>query len=285
MNNMNNMNYDSNIEELVIYRGSRGEDFKTLIRSILRKGNLKEHYSSILIDDESMKIYNDVFTSNTADPNNNYEMYEQMGDVHAGSFLIWYMYRRFPQLQCSEAVKIVARLKINYGARQSFFKIADSLGLWPFISASEDERNHIRKDLLEDILEAFIGATAFIIDNRIRIGVGYAIVYDILAGIFGEIDISLKYEDLYDSITRLKEVFDYFKDAIGTQKKEFIKEEKLTTFTIFRVWNGKIQQIGRGAAARKPDAEQKAAIQALEYLKKHGFEKPVPELYKKFGGY
>lgn len=280
-----NSDIDANIEEPVIYNGSRGDDFKNLILSILRKGKLKEHYISILIDDESMKIYNDVFTSNTANPVDNYEMYEQMGDVLAGSFLVWYMYRRFPQLQCSEAVKIVARLKINYGARQSFFKIGDSLGLWPFISATEDERNHIRKDLLEDILEAFIGATAFIVDSRIRVGVGYAIVYDILAGIFDDIDISLKYEDLYDPITRLKEVFDYFKDAIGTQKKEFIKEEKLTTFTIFRVCNGRIQQIGQGAAARKPDAEQKAALQALDVLKSFGFVKPVPELYKKYGGY
>ena len=34
-------------------------------------------------------------------------------------------------------------------------------------------------------------------------------VNKILEEIFNDIPISLKYEDLYDSITRLKEIFDY----------------------------------------------------------------------------
>ena len=269
--------------ETIVYKGSRGEDFKELIRNILSRSRIKEHYITHLLDDEAMRIYDCVFTSDTADSVNNYEMYEQMGDVLAGSFLIWYMYRRFPHLQCTEAVKIVARLKINYGARASFFEIADKLGFWPFISATEDERSHIRKDLLEDVLEAFIGATAFILDNKIRRGVGYDIVYEILSSIFDEIHISLRYEDLYDAVTRLKEVFDYFKDGIGTQKKHFVKEEKLTTFTLYRVYMGREYVIGRGVAAKKQDAEQKAATEALLLLKRNGFSKPVPELYTKYG--
>ena len=269
-------------ENPVVYRGSRGDDFKKIIRDVLVKSNLKSHYIDLLMSEDSLKVYNDVFTSNTADMENNYEMYEQMGDVLAGSFIIWYMYRRFPHLQCSEAVKIVARLKINYGARQSFFGIGEKLGFWPFITATEEERNREKKDLLEDTLEAFIGATAFILDNNLQHGVGYAVVYNILSSIFDEMDISLKYEDLYDPITRLKETFDYFKDRIGIQEKHSVKDEKLTTFTLFRVFQGRKDEIGVGVAAKKPDAEQKAATQALEYLKLKGFLKPTPSLYIKY---
>jgi dsRNA-specific ribonuclease len=265
-----------------IYYGSRGNDFKQLILSLLKKGKLKDHYIKLLMDDEGLKIYNDVFTSNSANAENNYEVYEQLGDVLAGSFIIWYMYRRFPQLQCPEAVKIVARLKINYGARASFFLIGESLGFWPFITATEEERTRERKDLLEDTLEAFIGATAFILDNKIRQGVGYAIVYDILSSIFDSMTISLKYEDLYDSITRLKEIFDYFKDRIGTQKKDFVKEEKLTTFKIYRIHGGSTQLLGTGIAAKKTDAEQKAAAEAIQNLNRIGFSKPIPEIYLKY---
>ena len=108
-------------------------------------------------------------------------------------------------------------------------------------------------------MEAFIGATAYILDNKIRQGVGYAIVYDILSSIFDSMEISLKYEDLYDSITRLKEMFDHFKDLIGTQEKQFSKDERITTFIVYRIFKGNRYEIGRGMAALKQDAEQKAA--------------------------
>ena len=67
-----------------------------------------------------------------------------------------------------------------------------------------------KKDLLEDTLEAFIGCTEYLLDKAYRPGVGYAIVYDILSDIFDEIPISLRFEDLYDAKTRLKETFDTF---------------------------------------------------------------------------
>lgn len=269
-------------EEPIIEYGLR-EDLKPKIRSILQLGKLKEHYIDKLLDDDSMKIYNDVFTSKTADPDNNYEVYEQLGDVLAGSFIIWYMYRRFPQLKCPAGVKIVARLKINYGSRVTFFDIAEKLGFWKFITASQEEKMRRRKDLLEDTLEAFIGATAFILDNKIREGVGYAIVYDILSSIFNDINISLKYEDLYDAKTRLKEIFDHFKLDIGTVEYKCEREKKedeihsITTCVVNRIYQGRYYQIGIGTAAKKGDAEQKAAEIAIYNLSKLGFSKPNPE--------
>lgn len=270
----------------IIYKGTRGDKFKNLISNILRMGKIKEHYIEVLLDEESLRIYNDVFTSNTADADNNYEVYEQLGDVLAGSFLIWYMYRRFPQLVCPAGVKVVARLKINYGARASFFDIGDKLGFWEYITATEEERLRERKDLLEDVLEAFLGATAFILDNRIRPGVGYAIVYDILSSIFDGIPISLKYEDLYDAVTRLKENFDFYKMNIGTQVKEFTKDinTNLTTFTISRMFNGRKTVLGVGVAAKKQDAEQKAAVIAIKTIETMGFAKPIPGIYQTFSG-
>lgn len=266
-----------------IYLGPRDASFKNMIEGLLKRGKIKDHYINALLTPESMKIYNDVFTSSSANPLENYEVYEQLGDVLAGSFIIWYMYRRFPALMTPEAVKIVARLKINYGSKKSFFPIAEDLGFWKYITASEEQRTREKKPLLEDTLEAFIGATAFIIDNQFRNGVGYAVVYDIMASIFDAMPISLRYEDLYDAITRLKEIFDYFKEEnIGLQEKKFIKEEKLTTFTIYQKYRGRVYELGRGVAATKADAEQKAALQALETLSRNKFVKPLPELYLKY---
>ena len=167
-------------DEKIIYFGPRDEEFKKNIIKVLRLGKIKEHYIYYLLDDESMTIYDAVFTSKTANEIHNYEMYEQMGDGIIMSFLVLYMYRRFPELQCSESVKIVARLKINYGSKNSFFQIAEKLNFWNYITASDEKRSREKKALLEDTLEAFIGATAFILDKKIKMGVGYAIAYKIL---------------------------------------------------------------------------------------------------------
>lgn len=274
-----------------IYFGKRGESFKNLIQSLLVKGKLKKKYINLLTDEESMQLYSQAFTSSSADPNRNYEIFEQLGDVSANKFIVWYSYRRFPQLACPLGVKVVARLRINYGAKQSFFKIANDLGFWDYISASVEQRSHRKKDLLEDSLESFCGVTEYILDMRTRPGVGYAIVYDILSSIFDEIDMSLQYSKLYDAKTRLKETFDKFPE-LG--KIEYVqeKQELIVTSTVYRIIKvhtssnklAVIQKIklGSGSASKKIDAQQKAASHSLDILKRTGFFKEAPEEYKYF---
>ena len=272
-------------QPLVIYYGNRDDNFKSTIFSVFTKGNLKEQYTQWLMSNESLKIFNDVFTSNTANVLENYEVYEQLGDITVNKFIVWYMYKRFPQLNCTQGVKIVARLRINYCSKKSFAMIADSLGFWNYITASEDERNHNKKPLLEDTLEAFFGAIEYIIDKHTLIGVGYAVVFDILDTIFNNLHISLKYEDLYDAKTRLKELFDYLGDKLGSIKYEDDRnaDEKITLSCVYQITphNNRIK-IGEGTASLKADAQQRAAQKAISFLKQQGYFKPVPEEYALF---
>ena len=287
-------------EQKGIYLGSRGSDFKDLINSVLKKGNLKKKYRDMLTDDASMSIYASAFTSELVDPVNNYQVLEQVGDLTGNKFIVNYMYEKFPQLDCAEGVKVVARLRINYGAKQSFSEIARKLGFWPFISATNDLRQRKMKPLLEDVFEAFLGATERILDKKKRIGVGYAIVYDILATIFDDMDISLRYEDLYDPKTRLKELFDVHEESLGPLIYKERKEDMITFSSVYRVQGCKYQErpdgtinkkkiiggkeikIGEGFASLKTDAQQNAASYALENLKKQGWSKPAPEIYRRF---
>jgi len=290
------------------YIGLRGDDFIFFIKKILLKSKMKEKYISLLLTSENLKIYDSVFTSKSSNPDSNYEIFEQLGDLTANKFIVHYMYHRFPQLRCTEGVKIVARLRINYGSRNSFFNIAENLGFWDFISASISDRERCKKPLLEDVFEAFIGATEYILDTMFRTGVGYSIVYDILSSIFNEIKISLKYCDLYDAKTRLKELIDCC-PQIGTLRYvDTIKENnnntnvngivngsennisgsttvlqnyKLTLSTIFLKQNNVEYAVGSGTAAKKPDAQQYAARMALSFLNKKGFYKEESEFYKK----
>ena len=201
-------------EPVEIYEAPQGRDLDELIRTIFVTGDPDGVFVDILDLPETKEIYKKVFTAPSAAPVNNYEMYELMGDVHANGIIKWYMLRRYPFLQHPECVDIVAKLLITYGAKQSFYKIAQDLGFWKYISASVYDRQHSMKALLEDVFEAFIGATASIVDDNSDFQC-YGVVYRILKNIFDGMSISLKYEDLTCPKTRLKETFDKFKNEIG----------------------------------------------------------------------
>ena len=297
----------------LLYLGSRGSDFKTIITNILKKGRLKPKYIELLTNKESMEAYARAFTASTVDIENNYERFEQIGDVTANKFIVWYAYRRFPQLDCTDGVKVVARLRINYGAKQFFATLGESLGFWPFISAAESgvERNKYyrvrdKKDLLEDVLEAFVGCTEYLLDNAFRSGVGYGIVYDILADIFDEIPMSLVYEDLYDPKTRLKESFDANKSILGEwayiESSLVIDTTLVIKSQVYRIPPGinkkptvimtetgpvqipkpRWELIGEGISRTKADAQQKAATAGIENLKSKGYYKEAPKEYEFF---
>jgi dsRNA-specific ribonuclease len=273
----------SNIKQ-GIYLGSRGDDFLKLLTTIFENSKLKNKIIKILTTPEALEIYSNAFTSTTADQDKNYEVMEQLGDLSGNKFIVSYMYNRFPYLECSEGVKIVARLRINYGAKENFSNIAKNLGFWNFISASNEIRYHKMKPLLEDVFESFLGATERILDRKVKIGVGYANVCYILIGIFDKIPISLKYEDLYDPKTRLKELFDFHGRTLGTLEYKNIKTEFNTTAIVILQLNEcktKIE-IGSGTASLKIDSQQLASSKALENLANQGWVKTVSPIYDHF---
>lgn len=286
-----------------IYLGDRGVAFKKLIIGLLKKGNIKQKYIDLLTTQKNMEVFSAAFTSEQVDENNNYQVYEQLGDLTGNKFIVWYIYKRFPQLKCAEGVKVAARLRINLGSKNSFCSIAENFGFWDFISATNELRQRKKKPLLEDVFEAFLGATETILDENTKIGVGYACVYKILGAIFDEIPISLKYEDLYDAKTRLKELFDIHAEKLGPLRYEEKRDELVAHSIIYRLDGAKydVRQdgtvnmnsvvgkykkvlIGQGSAALKADAEQVAAAVALKNLAEQGYIKHAPAIYARFAG-
>jgi dsRNA-specific ribonuclease len=278
------MDYEK--KTIKIYSGDRGINFEKMLRKILEKSKLKNDYINQILKN-GMPLYSQAFTHPTADENNNYEPLEFLGDSIVNCVIVWYLSRRFPQLNCQDGVKILARLKINLVSKKVFASFGNELGFWKYVSADMETRDTKMKKTLEDVFEAFFGATQKLIDSEIRMGVGYSICYNIIENLFGNMHISLKYEDLYDPKTRLKEVFDFFKDTIGQIKYENERIDRIQHVNVFRLFTderGKKQKIllGKGSAALKPDAVQKAASRALEKLNKDGiFIKEIPEIYKK----
>lgn len=278
----------SDSESIEQYFGSRGSDFKTLIKSLLKRGKLNPKYHDVILQDGGLDMYSIAFTHPTIDEENNYEFYEMMGDATANCCITWYINRCFPQLHCPGGVKMVARLKINLVSKRQFGEIGNRLGLWPFVSANTDVKETKMKQTLEDVFEAIIGVTQTLIDSRIKRGAGHSICYNIIESIYDEMvqPISLKYEHLFDAKTRLKETFDYpdFKTSITSLKYICYKniEERMNYVTISAIINGKYKEIGHGSGPLKPTAEQNAAANALYNLRKLGFKRPIPDAFAKY---
>lgn len=272
---------NNGVNEVQFYDGIRGDSFKNLLTIILKRGKINQQVIDTLLDEEGMKLYNIAFTHPSMDPDLNYEYLEFLGDSVVNTAIVWYISKRFTQLQGSRGVKVLARLKINLISKKSFADCAQRLNLWDYISCSEPVRNTNKKKVLEDVFEAFFGATTFLMEKKVYNCSGYAVVYAIVSSLFDEIDISLRYEDLFDARTRIKELFDCNKD-LGKLEYDTIKDtNNLFTSKAFLAKPNVAQRIylGIGSGNTKVDSIQNASQQAIHTLKTMGYELALREDY------
>ena len=261
-------------EPLEISQGIRGPEFKLFITRLLQIGNINNSHISFLTNDENMKLYSIAFTHQSANDTHNYECYEILGDATLNSCIVWYLARKYPNLLTPDGVKIIARQKINLVSKKSFSTLAIGLDIWKFVSADVQVKQTKMKKVSEDVFEAFFGVTNLLADQY-HMGIGNEMCYRIISAIFDEnVNISFKYEDMFDNKTRLKELFDANK-----QLGELVyTNEKVQTATSFinvssaciKMHNGQLEVIGVGKAALKIDAEQNAAGNAIDKLNKRG---------------
>jgi len=242
-----------------------------LISRICRRANVKSKYARTLIDN-IQPYYVKVFTDSSYDPRDNYEIFEFLGDVTINKFVAWYLFFRYPQFDCPQGVKVLTRMKINAISKTTFSQIADSLGFWPLIRASETRKNSAKskKSMLEDVFEAFFGATELILDTTYIRGLGSAVCYTILQSLFDEVDFSLKYEDLYDAVTRLKELGDSNPSLLPIEYVQKtnpnVPNEKMTIVFVHR------EQLGEAEGPLVDERKKIAAAKAMEILTARGYK-------------
>lgn len=287
-------------EQLPITLGIRDERFKTFLYSLLKKGKIKDKYINYLLEDIDM--YKKAFTNPTADPNCNYEILEKIGDSTCNKIIMWHIYRKYPKLESKpQGLMVFSRLFHTLQSTETFSKLALELGFEQFISVGwmrvKDKYEEVmkikRNGVLEDCFEAFFGTTELIIDRKIKEGVGYTICNEIFKGILRESKAfsfpSIRYEDLFDPITRLKELFDYNFEGFGKLGKysyeDLLENEETKLKTIQIVYtklSGEKFIVGVGSGSLKEKAKAVAAEKALEYFRRQGFQKKAPYDYKDF---
>lgn len=282
--------------------------FINFIRQLLRKGRLVESYIETIVGDPAnMKIFLQALTSAAFNPEYNYEVYEFVGDAAGSNFLAFYFLNKFPQLNSPSGVQILSRLKIKFGSKSSYSKIAGGLGFGQFIQATDIELTTNKNKLLEDCLEAMIGAIILVINGyeNVNHGLGNDVGYFLLENAFDALKISTKYEDIVDATTRLKELLDYI-NIIPTTTSEQTQNDanqiihKVSISLTISVTAIQLkfpaaanrakgdyifqnQILGSSSSFKKKDAIEAASVQALAALADKGIRKEVPQAYKLLG--
>lgn len=291
LNNNNNQEISSSDEKKLIY-GIRDENFKDFLLELLQNTSLPYTSCQFLLSQKNVyEMYESVFTHRTFDINNCYEYYELIGDVLANHIIIYYLKERFPFLKNIEGVKTLSRLKINLVSKVFFSKWAKDLDFEKYISYDEETKLKQNTSVLEDVFEAFLGATQTAIDKHIRGFSGYYMCYIFLKTILDKEKISLSYNELFDPITRLKECCDYYNSTLLKGTCPYIYGN--ISFNHEKIESGKYKvDLIQSSSSKKEilltsvghsiiNLKYKLCEEYLLFLKERGYEKKQPEYYDK----
>lgn len=215
-------------------------------------------------------------STKAADPQQNYESLEFLGDAVLGMAVADYLYAHIPDRTPGE----YSRMRASVVNRRTLARVATRLELAPAIRLGKGEElagGRRRKALLADCLEAFIAA--------IYLDQGWETAQEFVARVLAdELEAVRKADQLWDFKSRLQNLcqaehialpkFAVVETKGPDHRKQFEVEVRL---------RGKVA--GRGVGMTKKEAEQHAAREALEaeglLVGKAGTRKARPKSTKK----
>lgn len=179
--------------------------FRKFIQSLLKRAKINAEHRASFTDEDGMKLFQAAFTHATFDPNNNYEIWEFIGDGILKGILSQYIPRRFPELATGEGVLSKARRSLE--SDKTLAQLGINLGFWEHVQAGEEILQRNRNKTVEDVFEAFIGVLTEIVDRRVKRGLGYIYAYNFVQSVLDERELVFSKETLDDPITRLNELY------------------------------------------------------------------------------
>ena len=292
--------------------------FKEFLVTLLKRGRVNDEHIDIFLSPENLVKFDLAFIHKTFDPVDNYEMMEFLGDGTVNEFIPYYIKIRFPRIV---SVKWLTKIKHNMVSKKQLARLAKVQGLEKFIRYGKKMEEEMAKNrdldnnieylsMLEDVMEAFFGCLTLVIENSGRDhGVAVQVSANILKSFFDNEEISIKYTDVFDAVSRLKELYESkergfkwptgeideskkrgFKQPIGEQAYEITRPHgdqfKVTVYG-WPLNDKKPVLANRVVLAtafdiEKQNAKQKAAKQALAILdSSHGIRELPSNPYEK----
>ncbi len=188
-------------------------EFREFIRGLLKYGDLSEREISRYTDEDAMRIFRAAFIHPSYSSKFNYELLELLGDITLNAAIVYYILVRYPNIT---NVGYFSHVKARLVGKKFLYEIAKKQGFFKHILYSRgvfeilrDERiKRMSYDIMEDTLEAFIGALGKVILRGETYGRFNAVVYKIMESFLDEMKIDpYDYELYYDPISRVTEIY------------------------------------------------------------------------------
>lgn len=261
--------------------------WKTNLKNFLQKKvlpitGLPADKIKIITDDESMKVWETVFTGDTVDTVNNYETLETVGDFTMSSVYVYFISEARPDLNSNKITNFKKRLL----STKSQSLIALALGFRPYIRS----KIPIVDATFEDVLEAFFGALIKL-GNKKFVTYGWSLCFNLFHEILQNmLEIDYDYE-LKDPKTQVQQIFKklHFNDPI-----EITTQNPNKTISITIKFTGKALSfirdnmdfssrpfIAMGTGVNKKEASTVAYGNAMRELEKMGITDEFAEKIKK----
>lgn len=190
-------------------------NFRAFIMKQLKIAGINTEHQQTFTDQNGMDIFTKAVTHPTFDANKNYQELEFIGDGIIKGILSQYIPRRFPDLASGKTQHsrkgtgegVLSKTRRFLEQRKALSDFALKRGFWEYVKADDETKEKLRKETLEDVFEAFIGALVEVVDERVMQGLGYLYAYRYVKESLDEIEIKISAETLDDPITRLNELY------------------------------------------------------------------------------
>jgi len=247
---------------------------QTFIQHFLSTADIKKEYVKMLTSPFSMSYYNTAFTDPSYDNENNYLFLRALGKLTYDKILVWYLFERFPYVNQEK----LTQLKIIF-VSANINLLKDEISKYIL----HDPKIILGDKIYQNVFEAMIASTEFVMNQKYKFGVGNVVVKKICKYYLDQFDIVFSEQadtiiingvehPLKDFKTKLKEEFF---DAYRLKKQsEQTKDEdtKIFKFTLL-IFQNKFE----GSGLTLIDAEREASKKAYLFLKKNG---NIKERYK-----
>ena len=301
------------------------DDFRAFLTRMIARGRVPQKYIDAFLSEKGMANFRKAFVhaSWNADPSENYEGYEFFGDSVISQFVAFYIAYRWPHIKTS---KWMSKIDHNLVGRKWIGRLAQNEGLSGFvlfgnsgaakgkgpnfdmITALQANRDAATNDpylaMMEDVMEAFFGCLMLTIlaTKNPTTGVLFShgaatqVCHNILRTFFDPVEISVAFEDVFDAVSRLKELYEAKELNPGQKPLRWSGPNAGGVFRYTELPDGKTEcivygwpegdrsvipqnrrELGRAVEINKDDAKQKASKQALAVLKdRYGIVEKIP---------
>jgi len=260
------------------------DKFRDFVTDLLKNhSGLNDETIDILTDPTGLPLFQKAFTSKTFSTLNNYEQLEFIGDTIVNDAVSLFIFNKYPDY----TVEWLTYIKHSIISSLGLSTVATELNFWSHIRYKLEGKLNEKEKLLEDVLEAFVGALRQVIDSKASelcggdppFGLGTLLTHKFIFSVLEKMVerdpdfVSDSWEKVKDPKTRIKQMMS--KHGFGD-----IKQHLTTQFYTGRGWEAKLylknKIVMSGLQLSKKAAEQDVSKQGIALFKKNNLEEKIP---------